>query len=100
MQFADDLDDPSADLIVAALMLNARLRGPGLREVLTALADSAREELDVRRQVEAEPAQHPAQRPGRGVRPITLIVAAGLVLFNPAYVAPYTSFSASSCWPW
>src|SRR5262249_51402635 len=28
VKFADDLDDPSADLIVAALVLNARLRGP------------------------------------------------------------------------
>ena len=33
MRFADDLNDPSADLIVAALVLNARLRGPGLREI-------------------------------------------------------------------
>ena len=30
-QFADDLDDPTADLIVSALIMNARLRGPGLR---------------------------------------------------------------------
>jgi len=30
-RFADDLADPSADLIIAALMINARLRGPGLR---------------------------------------------------------------------
>ncbi len=29
MKFADDLDDPSADLIIAALILNSRLRGPG-----------------------------------------------------------------------
>ena len=27
-QFADDLDDPTADLIVSALIMNARLRGP------------------------------------------------------------------------
>ena len=31
-QFADDLDDPTADLIIAALMMNSRLRGPGLRQ--------------------------------------------------------------------
>jgi tight adherence protein B len=28
--FADELDDPSADLVVAALILNSKLRGPGL----------------------------------------------------------------------
>ncbi|HEY7043205.1 MAG TPA: type II secretion system protein, partial [Nocardioidaceae bacterium] len=52
MKFADDLDDPSADLIIAALILNSRLRGPGLREVLSALSESGREELDLRRRVE------------------------------------------------
>ncbi|MGZ0146186.1 type II secretion system F family protein [Kribbella sp. WER1] len=90
MRFADDLDDPSADLIVAALVLNARLRGPGLREVLSALADSAREELDVRRKVAAE--RRSTRRSVQVVVAITLIMAAGLVLFNPTYMAPYTSF--------
>ena len=52
-----------ADLIVAALILNARLRGPGLRDVLSALAESAREELDMRRG--SRPA---APRPGAACR--------------------------------
>ena len=43
---------PRADLIVAALILNARLRGPGLRDVLGALAKSAREEVDMRHRVD------------------------------------------------
>jgi Flp pilus assembly protein TadB len=90
MRFADDLNDPSADLIVAALVLNARLRGPGLREVLSALADSAREELDVRRKVAAE--RRSTRRSVQVVVAITLLVAAALILFNPAYVSPYTSF--------
>jgi Flp pilus assembly protein TadB len=90
LRFADDLDDPSADLIVAALVLNARLRGPGLREVLSALADSAREELDVRRKVAAE--RRSTRRSVQVVVAITLLVAAALILFNPAYVSPYTSF--------
>jgi len=90
MRFADDLNDPSADLIVAALVLNARLRGPGLREVLTALADSAREELDVRRKVASE--RRSTRRSVQVVVGITLLVAAMLILFNPEYVAPYKSF--------
>jgi len=35
--FAVDLDDASADLIIAALIINSRLRGPGLRDLLGAL---------------------------------------------------------------
>ena len=53
-KFADDLNDPGADLIIAALILNSRLRGPGLRDLLGALSHSVREELDVRRKVTAD----------------------------------------------
>jgi Flp pilus assembly protein TadB len=52
-RFADELDDSGADLIIAALILNARLRGPGLRDVLSSLAESARAELDMRQRVNA-----------------------------------------------
>jgi Flp pilus assembly protein TadB len=89
-RLADDLDDASADLIVAALLLNARLRGPGLREVLTALAVSAREELDMRRRVEAE--RRATRRSVQIVVGITVGVAAVLTLLNPTYVAPYGTF--------
>jgi Flp pilus assembly protein TadB len=88
-RFADDLDDPSADLIIAALVINARLRGPGLRDLLSALAASVREELDMRRKVTAE---RSATR--RSVQ-IVVAVSVGLVLvmgiFNRSYVAPYNS---------
>ncbi|GAA1277978.1 type II secretion system protein [Planotetraspora silvatica] len=86
-RFADDLDDPSADLVIAALILNAKLRGPGLREVLTALAASAREELDMRRKVGAE-----RRSTRRGVQIVvgaSLAFAAALVIFNRSYVDEY-----------
>ena len=89
-RLADDLDDASADLILAALVLNARLRGPGLREVLTALASSAREELDMRRRIEAE--RRSTRRSVQIVVAITVGVAGLLTLLNQAYVAPYRSF--------
>ena len=89
-RLADDLDDASADLIVAALLLNSRLRGPGLREVLTALAVSAREELDMRRRIDAE--RRSTRRSVQIVVGITVGVAAMLVLLNRQYVAPYGSF--------
>ncbi|GAB3863117.1 type II secretion system F family protein [Nocardioides maradonensis] len=87
--FADDLDDPSADLVVAALILNARLRGPGLRDVLTALAESARDELDVRRRVEGS--RRSTRRSVQIVIGVIVVVAGLLVLLNRSYVAPYQS---------
>jgi Flp pilus assembly protein TadB len=84
---ADDLDDPSADLVIAALILNAKLRGPGLREVLTALGKSAREEVDMRQRIIA-------QRAGtrRSVQIIVGVVIAfvlGMAIFNRHFVEPY-----------
>jgi len=89
MKFADDLDDPSADLIVAALILNSRLRGPGLRDVLTALADSARDELDVRRRVEGS--RRSTRRSVQIVVIVIGVMSGALVLFNQSYVQPYAS---------
>ncbi len=87
--FADDLDDPSADIICASLLLNARLRGPGLRDVLTELAKSTREELDMRRRIEAS--RRSIRRSVRIVLFIVLGMMGGLSLFNQRYVEPYDS---------
>ncbi|WP_250213602.1 type II secretion system F family protein [Acrocarpospora catenulata] len=87
--FADELDDPSADLVVAALVLNSKLRGPGLRDVLSALALSAREELDMRRRVEAE--RRATRRSVQIVVGTALAFAAFLVIFNRSYVAEYNT---------
>jgi Flp pilus assembly protein TadB len=87
--FADELDDPSADLVIAALILNAKLRGPGLREVLGALAVSAREELDMRGRVEAE--RRSTRRSVQIVVGTAVAFAAILVVFNPSYVEEYDS---------
>ena len=88
-RFADELDDPVADLVVAALILNARVRGPGLREVLTALSRSAREELDMRRRVIAQ--RRSTRRSVQIVVGVTLVMVALLVLFNREYVEPYAA---------
>ncbi|MDQ3628076.1 MAG: type II secretion system F family protein [Actinomycetota bacterium] len=90
LKFSDDLDDSAADLIVAALILNARLRGPGLREVLTALSESAREELDLRRRVEGS--RRSTRRSVQIVVGVTLAFAGILIVFNGTYVAPYGTF--------
>jgi Flp pilus assembly protein TadB len=87
LRFADDLDDPSADLVVAALILNARLRGPGLRQVLTTLADSARAELDMRQRVMASRAS--TRRSVQIIVGVTVLFVIGLPLLNRTYVEPY-----------
>lgn len=86
-RFADDLDDPAADLTVAALILNARLRGPGLRQVLTALSDAARADLDMRQRVSAGRAS--TRRSAQIVMVFSLVIVAGLTAINPDYVQPY-----------
>jgi Flp pilus assembly protein TadB len=91
LRFSDDVDDPSADVVVAALVLNARLRGPGLRDVLTALATSTREELDVRRRIEAS--RRSIRRSVQIVLLIVLGVMGVLAVFNRSYVAPYSTVS-------
>jgi len=85
--FADDLNDSSADLVIAALILNSKLRGPGLRDVLTALGRSAREEVDMRQRVIA-------QRAGtrRSVQIVVAVIVAFVLLmaiFNRKFVRPY-----------
>ncbi|MEU1627019.1 type II secretion system F family protein [Streptomyces sp. NPDC020096] len=86
-QLADDLNDPSADIVVAALILNARLRGPGLREVLGALAKSAREEVDMRQRVMAQRAS--TRRSVQIVIGVSVAFVLGLAVFNRDFVKPY-----------
>lgn len=92
--FAEDLDDPSADVICAALLLNARLRGPGLRDVLTALAASTREELDMRRRIEAS--RKSIRRSVRIVLFIVLGMMGMLSVLNRRYVEPYDSLAGQT----
>ncbi len=86
-RLADDLNDASADLVVAALLLNSRLRGPGLRQVLTSLADSVRAEVEMRGRVTAGRAA--TRRSVQIVVAVTLLFVLGLRTFNPGYVEPY-----------
>ena len=91
LKFGDEINDPGADLILAALILNARLRGPGLRDVLTALSQAAREEMDMRNRIEASRAS--TRRSVQIITGLTLVVVFGLRFLNPAYVEPYDSFA-------
>ena len=87
MRFADDLGDPGADLVVAALVLNVRAQGRQLKAVLTALARSSRAELEARRRIEAD--RRAVRRGVQVVVLVTVVMALGLLTLNPSYVAPY-----------
>jgi Flp pilus assembly protein TadB len=88
-RFAEDLDDPSADMIIAALIINSRLRGPGLRDLLGALADSVREELDMRRKVNSS--RRSTRRSVQIVIAVSVLMAVGLAVLDHAFLQPYDS---------
>lgn len=86
--FADDLADPTADLVVAALILASRRRGPGVAAALTAIAESVAEEVAARRRVEADRAK--PRTTARAVTLITLVII-GAGAMNRSYTEPYSS---------
>lgn len=85
---ADDLDDPTGDLIAANLLLGARRRGAGLATVLDALAESVADDVRARRDIEADRA-----KPRSNARLITLITVGvlGFLGLSGDYIAPYGS---------
>jgi tight adherence protein B len=65
--FADEMNDPSSDMVVCALTLAASARAQRLGELLTALAESIHEEVKMRLRVESSRASARS-----GVRTIVL----------------------------
>jgi Flp pilus assembly protein TadB len=88
-RFAEELGDPSSDLIIAALIINSRLRGPGLRDLLGSLAASVREELDMRRRINAQ--RQSTRRSAQIVIVISVGLAIGLAVFDKSMLDKYDS---------
>ncbi len=88
-RFADDIDDPLADLVAAGLAIAIR-RGARTVPVLTALAEQAREQVDRRRLVEAERA--PTRREVQALTTIMATLVVGLLVFGRSeYLDAYDS---------
>ncbi len=85
-RFADDLADPTGDLIVTALLLGAARRGTGMASVLENLAASVADEVRIRRAVEADQAK--VRSAARLVTAITLLMMGGLFAAG-TYTQPY-----------
>jgi tight adherence protein B len=87
MRFADELDSPDADNVIAALMLAAQRGASGAAVTLAELADSLQAKLKGRREVETERA-----KPYLVVRQVTVITAVTLAaafVFARSFFAPY-----------
>jgi hypothetical protein len=78
-RFADDLDDPLADLVAAGLAIAIR-RGARTVPVLTALADQTRHQVDRRRLIEAERA--PTRREVQALTTIMGALVLALLVFG------------------
>jgi len=87
--FAADLADPTADLVVAALLLAAEHEARQLGPLLGSLAQAARDQVNMRLRVEAGRAR--TRTSVRVVVGATLFMAAALVVLNRSYLAPYGS---------
>lgn len=91
---AAELDDPSADVVIAALMLNTRRRGDRLTEVLSGLATTAREELDMRRRIDAGRAG--TRRDVTMIVVMTVAMAVALPQMSPDYTRPYLTLTGQA----
>jgi tight adherence protein B len=88
-RFADRLADSSSDEVIAALMLNARERGPRLADVLDRVSESIADLVTMRRE----------QSSSRTDARISGMILSGLMLFglllllvNKSYMRPYHTF--------
>jgi tight adherence protein B len=87
LRFADEVADPCADRVVCSLLLAFSSRAQRLGDLLTALAESTREEVSLRLRVETSRA---SVRSGvRTVVVFSVAFAALLALFARSYLAPF-----------
>ncbi|UUV36004.1 type II secretion system F family protein [Amycolatopsis roodepoortensis] len=86
---ARELDDPTADLVLAALVLAAEHQARQLGDLLGSLATTAREQAAMRMRVETGRAR--TRTSVRVIVATTLAFAAGVVLFNRAYLDVYNT---------
>jgi tight adherence protein B len=86
-EFADEVADPTCDLVVAALILAAEHQAQRLGELLGSLAQAARDQATMRLRVEAGRAR--TRTSVRVIVGATGGLALGLAILNRGYLAPY-----------
>ena len=88
--FAAEVEDPVADLIVAALVIADENQARNLTELLSEIASSARQQSAMRRRIETGRARTYAS--SKWIVLITFALAGGLVLLAPRFLDPYDGF--------
>jgi Flp pilus assembly protein TadB len=88
-QFAREVDDPAADKIAMVLILRERNGGPGLADVLTALAADLDDRSRMVREVEAERAKPRANM--RTIVVVTLVLVVAMTLFARTFLSGYST---------
>lgn len=86
-RFAAAISDPLADMIVAALTIAADHQARNLADLLGEIASSARDQSAMRLRIETGRARTYAS--ARWIVGLTMLMAAGLVLFSPEFMTPY-----------
>jgi tight adherence protein B len=86
-RFARDVEDPVADLVVAALVIAAERQAQRLSELLSHIATAAREQSAMRTRVETGRARTYAS--SKALVGITFAFATLLVVFSPTFMEPY-----------
>lgn len=85
--FADELDDATADIVVAHLLLAYKIRGGGLADALDDLASIINDEVRHRREIETD-----REKPRTTAKLVTLITTVSLTLmalFAGQFLAAY-----------
>lgn len=90
-QFAAEMDDPVADLVVASLVIAAERQAQRLADLLTQIAGAARDQAAMRLRVETGRARTYAS--SRALVAISFGLAVLLMLFSPKFMEPYDSFT-------
>lgn len=91
LRLADELADPTADLVVTALVLAAAGEAQDLGEVLSTIASSARDDATMRRYVDASRARN--RTAVRSITVIALLTLTALLVFGHGYLHPYSSLA-------
>lgn len=88
---ADQLDDPTGDLVIASLVLAAQQHARHLGDLLGSLAQAARQQASMRMRVEASRAR--TRTSVRIIVGTTLAFAVAVVLLNRPYLSAYDSLT-------
>ncbi|MHB1986932.1 MAG: type II secretion system F family protein [Acidimicrobiales bacterium] len=86
-ELADDISDPSADMVVAALLMASRERAQRLGDLLSALSVSIRDEVAMRLGIEASRAS--SRTAVRMIAGFSLGLFGLMSVFARAYLSPY-----------